>query len=176
MVGHGESSAGLYLADPTSPIPSHCASIVVISTLRVKMGHENTTTPTCGTVGAVVSSLTVYTGDPGSSPTLGVKIVRIWTWNGGPHLLQYPEVTVASVYRHAQTFTWYMKIEREPTRRGVVHITEWTDRLNLRGSTVEIATEKNDVARFSFFHKINIDITVFLEMLALKVLNFWTFT
>ena len=36
MVGHGGSSAGLYLADPTSPIPSHCASIVVTSTLRVK--------------------------------------------------------------------------------------------------------------------------------------------
>ena len=35
MVGHGESSAGSYLTDPTSPIPSHCASIVVTSTLRV---------------------------------------------------------------------------------------------------------------------------------------------
>ena len=34
MVGHGGSSAGSYLADPTSPIPSHCASIVVTSTLR----------------------------------------------------------------------------------------------------------------------------------------------
>ena len=36
MVGHGGSSAGSYLADPTSPIPSHCVSIVVTSTLRVK--------------------------------------------------------------------------------------------------------------------------------------------
>ena len=36
MVGHGESSAGSYLVDPTSPIPSHCASIVATSTLRVK--------------------------------------------------------------------------------------------------------------------------------------------
>ena len=36
MVGHGGSSAGSYLTDPTSPIPSHCASIVVTSTLRVK--------------------------------------------------------------------------------------------------------------------------------------------
>ena len=36
MVGHGGSSAGSYLADPTSPTPSHCASIVVTSTLRVK--------------------------------------------------------------------------------------------------------------------------------------------
>ena len=34
MVGYGGSSAGSYLADPTSPIPSHCASIVVTSTLR----------------------------------------------------------------------------------------------------------------------------------------------
>ena len=36
MVGHGGSSAGSYLADPTSPIPSHCASIVATSALRVK--------------------------------------------------------------------------------------------------------------------------------------------
>ena len=35
MVGHGGSSAGSYLADPTSPIPSHCTSIVVTSTVRV---------------------------------------------------------------------------------------------------------------------------------------------
>ena len=36
MVGHEGSSAGSYLADPTSPIPSHCASIVATSTVRVK--------------------------------------------------------------------------------------------------------------------------------------------
>ena len=42
MVGHGGSSAGSYLADPTSPIPSHCASIVATSTLRVKVSTENT--------------------------------------------------------------------------------------------------------------------------------------
>ena len=35
MVGHGGSSAGSYLTDPTSPIPSHCTSIVATSTLRV---------------------------------------------------------------------------------------------------------------------------------------------
>ena len=33
--GHGGSSASSYLDDPTSPIPSHCASIVATSTLRV---------------------------------------------------------------------------------------------------------------------------------------------
>ena len=38
MVGHRGSSAGSYLADPTSPTPSHCASIVVTSTVRVNMG------------------------------------------------------------------------------------------------------------------------------------------
>ena len=37
MVGHGGSSAGSYLADPTSPIPSHCASIFATSTLRVNV-------------------------------------------------------------------------------------------------------------------------------------------
>ena len=40
MVGHGGSSAGLYLTDPTSPIPSHCASIVVTSTVRVKISFN----------------------------------------------------------------------------------------------------------------------------------------
>ena len=34
MVGHKGSSAGSYLADPTSPIPSHCASIVATSTFN----------------------------------------------------------------------------------------------------------------------------------------------
>ena len=33
--GMGGSSAGSYLADPTSPIPSHCVSIVATSTVRV---------------------------------------------------------------------------------------------------------------------------------------------
>ena len=42
MVGHGGSSAGSYLADPTSLIPSHCASIVVTSTLRVKQRKTQT--------------------------------------------------------------------------------------------------------------------------------------
>ena len=36
MVGHGGSSAGSYLAAPTSPISSHCASVVATSTVRVK--------------------------------------------------------------------------------------------------------------------------------------------
>ena len=40
MVRHGGSSAGLYLADPTSPIPSHCASIVATSTLRVNVTKQ----------------------------------------------------------------------------------------------------------------------------------------
>ena len=35
MVRHGGSSAGSYLADPTSPIPSHCASIVGTSTFKL---------------------------------------------------------------------------------------------------------------------------------------------
>ena len=39
MVGYRGSSAGSYLATPTSPIPSHCASIVATSTLRVKRNY-----------------------------------------------------------------------------------------------------------------------------------------
>ena len=38
MVGHGGSSAGSYLTNPTYPIPSHCASIVATSKeLRVNL-------------------------------------------------------------------------------------------------------------------------------------------
>ena len=40
MVGHGGSSAGSYLANPTSPIPSHCASVVATSTLKVKSSYR----------------------------------------------------------------------------------------------------------------------------------------
>ena len=36
MIGHGGSSAGSNFVDPAIPIPSHCASIVVTSTLGVK--------------------------------------------------------------------------------------------------------------------------------------------
>ena len=42
MVGHGGSSASSYLTDPTSPIPSHCASIVVTSTLRINTHQWST--------------------------------------------------------------------------------------------------------------------------------------
>ena len=41
MVGHRGSSAGSYLADPTSPIPSHCASIVATSTVRVNFYKQD---------------------------------------------------------------------------------------------------------------------------------------
>ena len=37
MVGHEGSSTGSYLANNTSPIPSHCASIVATSTLTVNL-------------------------------------------------------------------------------------------------------------------------------------------
>ena len=35
MAGHGESSASSYLADPTSPIPSHCAVITLFKNVPV---------------------------------------------------------------------------------------------------------------------------------------------
>ena len=35
MLGHGGSSAGLYLADPTSAIPSHCAVITLFKSVPV---------------------------------------------------------------------------------------------------------------------------------------------
>ena len=35
MVGHGGSSAGSYLADPTSPIPSHCPVIILFKSVPV---------------------------------------------------------------------------------------------------------------------------------------------
>ena len=42
MVRHGGSSAGSYLTDPTSPIPSHCASVAMASTLRVNRDSDCT--------------------------------------------------------------------------------------------------------------------------------------
>ena len=45
MVRHGGSSTGSYLADPTSPIPSHCASIVTTSTLRVNIHNTHKVRP-----------------------------------------------------------------------------------------------------------------------------------
>ena len=75
MVGHGGSSAGSYLADPTSPIPSHCASIVVTSTVRVKLkatilasycsdkenlGNVDTYTDTDDDTGCVTCSLGMF--------------------------------------------------------------------------------------------------------------------
>ena len=58
MVGHGGSSAGSYLADPTSPIPSHCASIVATSTVRVNFmsatsGHQWETASMDGIVSSI---------------------------------------------------------------------------------------------------------------------------
>ena len=35
MVGHGGSSAGSYLADPTSPVPSHFAVIILFKSVTV---------------------------------------------------------------------------------------------------------------------------------------------
>ena len=44
MVGHWGRSAASYLTDPTSPIPSHCASIAATSTLRVNTWQITTDT------------------------------------------------------------------------------------------------------------------------------------
>ena len=43
MVRHGGSSASSYLADPTSPIPSHCAVIILFKSesLRVPVIPES---------------------------------------------------------------------------------------------------------------------------------------
>ena len=59
MVGHGGSSAGSYLADPTSPIPSHCASIVATSTLRVNP-YMHTETPWKMKVAPAITRLPVH--------------------------------------------------------------------------------------------------------------------
>ena len=53
MVGNGGSSAGSYLADPTSPIPSHCASIVATSTVRVNIGLMGTWQKAEGSMGEI---------------------------------------------------------------------------------------------------------------------------
>ena len=38
-MGEVVPASTLQIADPTSPIPSHCASIVTTSTLRVNTAH-----------------------------------------------------------------------------------------------------------------------------------------
>ena len=65
MVGHGGSSAGSYLADPTSPIPSHCASIVATSTLRVNVAFKvsNLAFPPCHVLSMIYFSV-VLLGKP----------------------------------------------------------------------------------------------------------------
>ena len=40
MVGHGGSSAGSYVADPTSPIPSHCASIAATNIYKLILAMD----------------------------------------------------------------------------------------------------------------------------------------
>ena len=56
MVGHGGSSAGSYIADLTSPIPSHCASIVMTSTLRVNHAHAWVNGLTLTVLGATIDA------------------------------------------------------------------------------------------------------------------------
>ena len=60
MVRHGGSSAGSYLADPTYPIPSHCASIVMTSTLRVNIPIYECMATGCSRLGRGISMVTSY--------------------------------------------------------------------------------------------------------------------
>ena len=71
MVGHGGSSAGSYLADPTSPIPSHCASIVVTSTLRVNSVYLNSD----WSCGHLMSSLRLVSIMPKYTVVVDTKIL-----------------------------------------------------------------------------------------------------
>ena len=74
MVGHGGSSAASYLANPTSPIPSHCASIVATSTVRVKLRRPPLRLAMLFNVGVNLASLPIYKGlmtpvtVPGTTP------------------------------------------------------------------------------------------------------------
>ena len=54
MVRHGGSSAGSYLTDPTSPISSHCASIVATSTVREACMYMTKNIPASSAVSWVV--------------------------------------------------------------------------------------------------------------------------
>ena len=65
MVGHGGNSAGSYLADPTTSIPSHCASIAVTSTLRINEAiMECKHVGICGLVGRVEGQTVGSIKDP----------------------------------------------------------------------------------------------------------------
>ena len=80
MVGHGGSSAGSYFADPTSLIPSHCASIVVTSTLRVNwhMHHSE----------LVVSSIAILLQD---------SLAALTQWS---RTIKGSNYTLTSLFKH----------------------------------------------------------------------------
>ena len=48
VVGHGGSSAGSYLADPISPIPSHCVVIILFKSVPASIVVTSTLNPVGG--------------------------------------------------------------------------------------------------------------------------------
>ena len=95
MVGHGGSSAGSYLADPTSPIPSHCASIAATSTLRVKLAFWGFRT-TSSIVYSVGFSTEIYN-------SLALKISLPWLF---PRPLPHLKVIISWGYIQGNTVIW----------------------------------------------------------------------
>ena len=95
MLGHGGSSAGSYLADPTSPIPSHCAVIIlfqkplllctiaVTGTVRVKVHCYNTISGIWTDISACFSISATTFGRGSSSMMFGNKIYSsVWRQKG----------------------------------------------------------------------------------------------
>ena len=121
MVGHGGSSVGSYLTDPTSPIPSHCASIVTTSTVRVKVitlltrfllrgrgkiSHHRDTTKWGDTTPFMISWREV------KMPTLKTRFIIEWsvqeTWKEIRIHLVVIQVMLNNVARWAQRSERYM--------------------------------------------------------------------
>ena len=84
MLGHGGSCAGSYLADPTSPIPSHCAVIILFQSASIAV---------TGTVRVNISAF-VYT-----------TVWQIYTYNqcSKVNLTLTVPVTAVDALRHFET-------------------------------------------------------------------------
>ena len=92
MVGHGGNSAGSYLADPTSPIPSHCAVIILFKSVTVhQLSWLALKELKCGIHSLLIPISGIYQGyisviRPSNQPCIGaymgINCKVLWMYNG----------------------------------------------------------------------------------------------
>ena len=131
MVGHGGSSAGSYLAYPTSPIPSHCASIVATSTLRVKNGFSPIEKRMMEAFAyaqqlAFISISSYLACIPCRKFKFGVDEVSMLTHTYPTHTLRKIKVTICNHQADSPLYVWpdVLSGDLQVTKRMVIHDTE----------------------------------------------------